>query len=443
MFSPDRFLTHTLERHPWGPALTRILAAAIQAVEPGAAVRRFVRRQGRSLRIADREYDVRDVRRLIVLGLGKASPAMVLALSDLLPLPVSRGLVIGKHVSSPLPAGFELILGDHPIPGLNSLRAGQRAIELVSGLEQDDLLICLISGGGSALMTAPQPGLALDDVQALTSALLACGAPIHEINILRRRLDRVKAGGLARLAAPARVASLILSDVIGDPLEAIASGPTAPDPSTRHDALAVLERYDLRSRLPQAVIAALHAAPETPKPGDPLFERVQNVIVGSNALAAEAAGEQARREGIHPIGLGSDWQGEARQAGSDFARRLLALEAPRPACLIAGGETTVAVSGPGRGGRNQEAALAAVPLLAGRDDRLMVTLATDGEDGPTDAAGAVVAGDSLLRGLAQGLDVETHLATNNSHAYFDALGDLLRPGPTGTNVNDLWFGLAV
>ncbi len=441
MFSPDAFLTFTLRRHPLGRALAQILAAAIQAVDPGQALRRLVWRRGDTLYVAEREYDLRDIRRLLVLAVGKAAPAMTLALSELLPLPATRGLIVTKQAFTPPPAGFDLILSDHPVPGLNSLRAGQAVLNLVQGLTERDVLMCLISGGGSALMTAPHPGLSLSDLQHLTAALLACGAPIQEINILRRHLDLLKGGGLARLAAPARVVSLILSDVIGNPLEAIASGPTAPDPSTRQEALAVLERYHLIPRLPPAVIHVLRTAPETPKPGDPLFERVQNVIVGSNHLAAQAAVEEARRQGLHSLWLGDHWQGEARLTGQAFARRLLTAQLLRPCCLIAGGETTVTLRGSGRGGRNQEAALAAVPLLAGCSQGLLVTLATDGEDGPTDAAGAVVTGDTLSRGLERGLFPGVYLNQNNAYAYFQALDDLLRPGPTGTNVNDLWFGV--
>ncbi|MCL4823053.1 MAG: DUF4147 domain-containing protein, partial [Anaerolineales bacterium] len=282
-------------------------------------------------------------------------------------------------------------------------------------------------------------GVSLPDLRALTSDLLACGARVDEVNILRRQLDSLKGGGLARLASPARVVSLILSDVVGNPLEAVASGPTAPDPSTREDARRVLEKYGLAEKVPAPILEALETNPETPKPGDALFERVQNVVVGSNARAAESACSQARSEGFHPVWLGDDWQGEARDVGRELSRILKSASEPRPFCLVAGGETTVAVRGRGRGGRNQELALAAVRELAGRPDLLLVTLATDGEDGVTDAAGAVVSGGTLARGLGLGLVPESFLAENDSYSYFNALDDLLRPGPTGTNVNDLMF----
>ncbi|MCE7904180.1 MAG: DUF4147 domain-containing protein [Anaerolineae bacterium CFX3] len=439
MIPPDAFASHTLSRHPEGERVQRILAAAIRSAEAGAAVRRFLRRESDSLFVDGREYPLDETRRVRVLGLGKASPAMTLPLADLLPDRATRGLLIPKATPVHAPDGFDLQPGGHPVPSEASLRAGQKARGLVRGLDENDLLICLISGGGSALMTLPHAGVSLPDLRALTSDLLACGARVDEVNILRRHLDSLKGGGLARLASPARVVSLILSDVVGNPLEAVASGPTAPDPSTREDARRVLEKYGLAEKVPAPILEALETNPETPKPGDALFERVQNVIVGSNARAAESACSQARSEGFHPVWLGDDWQGEARDVGRELSRILKSASEPRPFCLVSGGETTVAVRGRGRGGRNQELALAAVRELAGRRDLLLVSLATDGEDGVTDAAGAVVSGETLARGLDLGLVPESFLAENDSYSYFSALDDLLKPGPTGTNVNDLMF----
>ena len=268
---------------------------------------------------------------------------------------------------------------------------------------------------------------------------LVCGARIDEINTLRRHLDRLKGGGLARLAAPARVISLILSDVVGNALETIASGPTAPDPTTREDALHILEKYGLHADAPLSILKVLETTCETPKPGDSLFERVQNLLVGSNQIAAQAALQQATAEGFHTRFLGDAWQGEARQVGKELGQVLKNSTSERPLCLIAGGETTVTLRGQGRGGRNQELALAAVRELAGIPDVLLIALATDGEDGPTDAAGAVVSGDTFSRGMALGLMPEDYLANNDAYNYFERLGDLLKPGPSGTNVNDLFF----
>jgi hydroxypyruvate reductase len=370
---------------------------------------------------------------------------MALPLLELLSDLTSGGLLIPKTISnlagqaSDLLQNLQIQPGDHPIPNENSLLAGQTALALASNLGENDLLICLISGGGSALMSAPRDGISLGDLRQLTAALLACGARIDEINALRRRLDLLKGGGLARMASSANVVSLILSDVVGNPLETIASGPTAPDPTTREDALRILEKYHLVNQIPPAIQRALQNAPETPKPGDALFERVQNVLVGSNRLAALAALEQAQREGFKTAFLGDDWQGEARDVAQDLCQTLKNSDIKPPFCLVAGGETTVTLRGQGRGGRNQELALAAVHPLSELPGKMLVTLATDGEDGPTDAAGAVVDSHTLTRGLEHGLAPASFLADNNAYPYFDALGDLLRPGPSGTNVNDLVF----
>jgi hydroxypyruvate reductase len=320
---------------------------------------------------------------------------------------------------------------------------------LLANTAQDDLVICLMSGGASALLVSPAPGLTLADLQSLTSALLACGASIYEINTLRKHLEQLKGGGLARLAAPARVATLILSDVIGNPLEVIASGPTVPDPSTFTDAYHILEHYRLIDHVPPGVIRHLEYGRagqihETPKPGEPLFSRVQNLVIGDNLQAALAALEQAVREGFHTLLLTTYLQGEARQAGSALAAVARQIDAPghplpRPTCLAAGGETIVTLQGDGLGGRNQELALGAVAGLAGLDDILLATLATDGGDGPTDAAGAIVSGETLERARQAGMQPEDYLARNDAYHFFDALGDLLKTGPTQTNVNDLDF----
>jgi hydroxypyruvate reductase len=284
--------------------------------------------------------------------------------------------------------------------------------------------------------------------------LLACGARIDEINTLRRHLDRVKGGGLAK-ATKAHILGLILSDVVGSPLAAIASGPTAPDPTTKDDAMAIIRKYELS--VPSSINHSLSSNPETPKPDDPIFSRVQNVIVGDNAMAAKAALEQAEAEGFSAEYLGSNWQGEAREVGVELAQKLrvTTMSQEHPFCLIAGGETTVTLrlrhqetAAPlreteGKGGRNQELALAAVPVLAGLENALLISLATDGEDGPTDAAGAVVTGETIQHTRSLGLDPTDYLARNDSYTFFEKLGDLLKSGPTGTNVNDLVFLLSL
>jgi hydroxypyruvate reductase len=442
MLTPSSFTSYTLTNHLYGETVCRIIAAAIQAVEPAAVVQRLVQRNGDSLNIDSLEYHLEKIRCLVILSLGKAAYAMVLPLVQILKDMSPTGLIIPKQMPHQPLGGFVIQPGGHPIPDEKSLAAGVKAMQLVEGLQNNDLLICLISGGGSALMSAPQKGLTLSDLQELTSLLLACGARIDEINTLRRHLDRLKGGGIARLAAPARVASLILSDVVDSPLEAIASGPTAPDPTTNADALSILEKYGLHNKVSGKIVSALESSPETPKPDEAIFDGVQNVIAGSNRLATEAALWQARHEGFHTHNLGNNWQGEARQVAKKLSQILLNASGKRPLCFVGGGETTVTLRGSGRGGRNQELALATVTELAGHEDLLLITLASDGEDGPTDAAGAVVGRGTLQRGLEMALSPQAYLNNNDSYTYFNKLQDLIKTGSTGTNVNDLFFMFA-
>ena len=374
------------------------------------------------------------------LGIGKAAIPMMDALAQRTSL--SGGLAVTKFASGPGRRLYPVIESGHPIPDARSLHAGERVLEFVSSLRAEDTLVCLISGGGSALMTLPHEGITLDDIQSMTRALLACGARIDEINTIRRHLDRVKGGGLAR-ATKARVVSLILSDVIGNPLEAIASGPTAPDPTTKADALAILRKYDIAKIVSNSILRTLDSGSLLPNSRQQAVElqNVQNIIVGDNRLAARAAAQQAQLEGFHAEILANDLQGEARDVGVMLAGKLRAeiSKDERPFCLIAGGETTVTLRGNGKGGRNQELALAAVNELAGLEDAMLISLATDGDDGLTDAAGAVATGESAQRAASLGLEAADYLSQNDSYPFFDALGDLLKTGPSGTNVNDLIF----
>jgi hydroxypyruvate reductase len=307
----------------------------------------------------------------------------------------------------------------------------------------------LISGGGSALLPSPVAGVTLPALQELTSTLLACGATINEINCLRKHLEQLKGGQMARMASPSPTAALILSDVVGDPLDVIASGPAVPDPSTFAEAIAILERYGILNQVPKPIVQHLQRGvageiPETPKPGDTLFHHVSTTIVGSNRQAAMAGLEQANAEGFKAGILTTYLQGEASQVGRFLAAvgkqaALTGQPISRPACLIAGGETTVTLRGRGKGGRNQEIALAAVEDLSGLDQVALVTLATDGGDGPTDAAGAVVTGKTASRARALDMQPSIYLEQNNAYPFFETLGDLLKPGPTRTNVNDLAY----
>ena len=412
----ERFSTHSLT----DPRIKGILSAALKAVEPADAVRNHL-------------PDVRG--NVYGLGIGKASIPMLTALAEAIPL--CGALAISKHASGLNSYPFPVILGNHPIPNLDSLRAGERALEFVSLLNEDDTLISLISGGGSALMTVPHEGISLEDMQTLTSLLLSCGATINEINTLRRQLDRVKGGGLAR-ATKAKIISLILSDVIGNPLEAIASGPTYPDPTTSEDVLAILRKYEIVKNVPDSILSFLESERLLPD----IQKRVSGFhIIGDNRLAVQAAMEQAKHEGFNTEILTNELQSEAREVGVMLAKRLKYETAKRgrPFCLIAGGETTVTIKGDGKGGRNQELALAAVSELRDLENVMLISLATDGEDGPTDAAGAVVTGETCRRGERLGLEVADYLSRNDAYHFFQKLGDLLMTGPSGTNVNDLVF----
>lgn len=460
--NPDRLMTTTLRTLVHGAAVARILAAAVGAVEPGAAVRRFLRREGDALYAGDAVYDLRAIDRVWITGAGKAGAPMAAAAAAILEDRLAGGVVVVKeghldppgtvpslasHQQHPSQRRIHMLEAGHPIPDARGVAAGEQIAALLEGAGEHDLVLALISGGGSALLTRPAPGVALEDIQRLTSLLLACGAAIEEINTLRRHLDTLKGGGLARLAAPAAVIALVLSDVVGDPLDVIASGPTVADPTTFADAYGVLERYNLVDQAPVSIVERLQRGmrgdvAETPKPGDAALARVHNLVVGSNRLAAEAALAAARAEGFNTLLLTTYLQGEARVAGrvlAAIAREIVVSGQPiaRPACVIAGGETTVTLRGDGRGGRNQELALAAALDLVNLPGALVIALATDGGDGPTDAAGAVAGQATVERARALGLDATAMLARNDSYPLFDALGDLLRPGPTQTNVNDL------
>jgi hydroxypyruvate reductase len=438
-------------------AIQAVQRVALAAVEPGAAVWRHVRRRGDELRVGGRTYDLARFERVWVVGGGKAAVPMAAALQAILTAGTGRpglagGLVVTKygHVDPGLDTGpIEVVEAGHPVPDAAGMEGARRLADLLTQAGGRDLVLAAISGGASALLPLPVSGLGLDDVQETTQLLLRAGATIVELNTVRKHLSQLKGGGMARLAGQAQVAGLILSDVVGDPLDVIASGPLAPDPTTFGDALQVLARYDLLARVPVAVLRRLEAGqqgelPETPKPGMALFDRVQTIIVGSNRLAAEAAVEAARGWRLNALLLSTYVEGEAREVArvaAALAKEVAHHSRPvaRPACLVWGGETTVTVHGEGRGGRNQELALAAALAMEGLEDVVLVALGTDGTDGPTDAAGAVATGRTLARARERGLDARAYLRNNDAYAFFDALDDLIRTGPTGTNVNDLLF----
>jgi hydroxypyruvate reductase len=393
------------------------------------------------------------VERVVVVGAGKAGAPMAAAAEAVLgDLPGWRGgvVIVKEGHTEPRPAIIDLIEAGHPLPDARGVAGTEQILARLGGLGPRDLVLALISGGGSALLADPAPPVTLADLQAVTGLLLKAGATIGELNTVRKHLARLKGGGLAAATAPAPLVALILSDVVGSPLDIIASGPTVPDPATFADAWAVIMDRSLADRLPPAVRARLEAGrrgeiPDTPGPDDPRFAQVTNVIVGDNRLAAQAAVERARALGLHALLLSTYIEGEAREVGrvvAGLAKELAAtgMPLPRPACLVLGGETTVTVRGPGRGGRNQELALAAALALDGWSEGVAVaTLATDGGDGTGDAAGAVATGATVARARALGLDPAAALTANDSYTFWHALGDGIVTGPTGTNVNDLTF----
>ncbi len=424
-----------------------IFQAGVEAVEPRSAVLRHVTRLGDELRVAGRRYDLSGVDGVYVVGMGKAAAVMALALEDLLGDRIRGGVVSTKHGHGVPLARIQVREASHPVPDGGGVAAATELTDLLATTGPRDLVFCVISGGGSALLPAPAEGLTLEDKQETTRRLLECGAAIHEINTIRKHLSRTKGGRLARLAHPSAMISLVLSDVVGDPLDAIASGPTVPDPTTFQDCIAILARYGLERRIPERVLGALERGsrgelPETPKPGDAAFERTQNVIVGSNALALGAAVEKARALGYHTLMLSSAVEGETLDVARDhaaIAKEILVTgnPVPRPACVLSGGETTVTIRGGGRGGRNQEFALAAALEVEGLEGVLLFSGATDGTDGPTDAAGAWADGSTVRRGREAGLDAAAMLRENDSYSFFQGVGDLLVTGPTRTNVMDL------
>jgi glycerate 2-kinase len=426
-----------------------VLEAALEAVDPAAAVRRFVRRDGNRLFIDGQTYDLDAFEHIYVVGAGKADAAMAQAIEELLGERITAGVVNVKYEHLLPTRLIELNEASHPVPDTAGVAGSQRIAEMLASAAKNDLVICLISGGGSALMTLPVEGITLDDMQALTEALLRAGANIVEINAIRKHLDQLKGGKLARLAAPARVVSLILSDVVGNPLDSIASGPTVPDTSTFADALQLLERYGLMGKVPASVEDVLERGArgeiaDNPGKGDPLFERTQNVIVASNDLAAEAAQRAAEALGMNTLLLSTYVEGEAREVAKVLAAiakeiRAAGRPVPVPACVVIGGETTVTLRGDGKGGRNQEMALAAAIAIQGMADVAIVCLATDGTDGPTDASGAYADGHTVSRARDLKLDPWAHLGRNDAYPFFSALDDLLLTGPTQTNVNDLAF----
>jgi glycerate 2-kinase len=404
-------------------------------------MRTALRRRGAVLQCADRCLDLDRVDRIFVLGCGKAGAAMAQVVEEILGDRISAGLVVVKDGHLAPTRIVSIVEAGHPVPDARGERAAGGLLALATSAGERDLVLFLVSGGGSALTPAPASPVTLAEKQAVTRALLEAGATIGELNAVRKHLSRLKGGQLARTAAPAAVLTLVLSDVIGDPLDVIASGPTAPDPTTFGRALDVLRERGVLAAAPATVrerltAGARGAITETPKPGDPLFRRVANAVIGNNALIATAAVERARALGYRPQLLTRELQGEARSVARQLVE--LARSLPPPACVIASGETTVTVRGRGRGGRCQEFALAAALLVESEPGITVLAAGTDGTDGPTDAAGAIVDGSTVERARRAGLDARVALDDNDAYHVLRATGDLIVSGPTNTNLLDLY-----
>lgn len=417
-------------------------------------MRRHLRVDDEGLTVAGLKHRFRKGRRLVLIAAGKAAGTMARAAEEVLGDRISEALAVDIAEARPPLARTRLRIARHPLPDRRGLRAAAEVEALARGLGQDDLLLLLISGGASALLPAPVPGISLDDKVAVTSQLLRAGATIGELNTVRKHLSRLKGGGLARLAWPARVVCLVLSDVVGDDLSTIASGPTVPDPTTYAEALEVVRRRQVLSALPKPVRRHLEAGaagklPETPKPKDKVFRRVRTRIVGSNRWTVEAAAQEARKQGLRALTLTTFLEGEAREVARALVsvlRECVESGTPGepPVCLLAGGETTVTVRGDGLGGRNQELVVAAAERLGALPAHAVVaSLATDGIDGVSGAAGGIVDQETLRRAAELGLaPPSVFLASSDSAGFLAPLGDLIVTGPTGTNVVDLTILLA-
>ena len=454
IFQPEQFETSSLVSFPHGKEICQILASALNSADAGVGIRNKVSLDISNLMIGDTIHDLTKYKRVYIIAAGKAAVPMSAAMSEILGNHLTYGVVITKDGyvdtnKSVFENCLTIIEACHPIPDRRNLEASTQVISLSKNLDRDDLVICLLSGGGSSLLMKPSPGLSLNDIQDTTSLLLICGASIYEINTIRKHLDIFKGGGLGKLLFPATVISLLLSDVVGDSLDMIASGPTVSDSTTYQDAWDVLDKHYILSQVPPQVLTHLAdgkagRVPETKNPGDPALAKIQNVMVGSNEQAASAAVQAANNLGFSASLLSTTLQGEASQVGQAIAEKAKGLlsspvNTDQTTCLIAGGETIVTIKGAGKGGRNQELSLGAVKSLSGANPISLISLATDGGDGPTDAAGAVVTNHTYSLGLSKGMNPAEYLEQNDSYHYFEPLGDLIKTGPTLTNVNDLVF----
>ena len=430
------------------------LNAALEAVDPEFIIKSKVRVTGNTLKVDNLTFNLGRFKNVYVVGGGKASGCMAGALFELLGDRIKGGAVNVPYSCPPYETGkVKLQRASHPIPDEAGAKGASHMLELVGKAKENDLVVCLISGGGSSLMPQPRGDVSLEDKRKVTDALLKSGATITEINTVRKHISELKGGWLAKEAYPATVVNLILSDVVGDPLDFIASGPTVPDTTTFHDAAEILEHHELWSQTPDSVRKVLTDGekgliPETPKPGDKVFRKVHNIVVGNNFTASHAACNSLRKARLNSLLLTSALEGQARDVGTvlaSMAKEIVESGNPvsKPAGIVAGGETTVTVVGKGKGGRNQEIALGAALKIGNMDGVAIASASTDGVDGPTDAAGAIADGKTLQCAHDLKLNPREFLANNDSYTFFSKLGDLVFTGPTETNVCDVAVVVAV
>jgi len=421
--------------------------SALKAVDPRRIIESRLSLKNSALKVNGHSFDFKKLRNIYVVGGGKAGGAMAEALERILSNHITAGFVNIPSTNKYKTEIVELHEASHPIPDEAGVEGTRRMLKIAEQAKKEDLILCLISGGGSSLMPLPRNGITIDDKREITSALLKCGATINEINTVRKHISDFKGGWLAKKAYPATVLNLILSDVVGDPLDFIASGPTVPDSTTFNDAINVLKKYGLWDKAPTSIKKVLLEGEkgliaETPKASDKAFKRVYNVVIGNNRSASLAACEYLKSAELNTLMLTSTLEGEARYVGvtlASIAREVLlsANPVPKPAGIVAGGETTVFVTGKGLGGRNQEIVLSAALKLGEVDGVVIASLSTDGVDGPTDAAGAIADGKTLVRGTEMELSAEEMLAENNSYNFFSKFSDLIFTGLTETNVSDI------
>jgi len=433
--------------------LVEALSQALLAADPRTILKNKVKVRRNELEIGTLSFKLSEFRRVLVIGGGKATSGMALGTEQILDGWITGGSVNIPAYTKPWPKSKKINFNpaSHPIPSEDGVRGVKNMLRLVGQPSEEDLVICLISGGGSALMPLPSTGLPLSDKQKTTNLLLKSGAKIDEINAVRKHLSDFKGGRLAEKLHPATVLSLIISDVVGDKLESIASGPTVPDDTTYADAYTILQEHGLWRTVPSSVRKRIQKGkesklPETPKRSSRIFKRVHNILVGTNEESCQAAAEVLEKRGYHSLILSTRLQGEAREIGKVLASICADIHenqlpvAPR-AAVVAGGETTVTVHGKGRGGRNQELVLSAALSIRGNPSILVSSIGTDGIDGQTDAAGAVADGNTVERGLRIHMDLDSYLRENNSYPFFERLNDLVITGPTGTNVNDIFIAI--